>query len=124
VCNAWTLAIYALTLLIFGNFVTIMDLIVCDDDIFVLYCMLCILQLYCIPIYIFLCIAVYKYQKISVFFRPVRNISGAYYRCLVAHYVLVAHIAICATHKTLMAHMLYAPPIFNICMAHIDMRHQ
>jgi hypothetical protein len=52
VCNAWTWAIYALKLLIFGNFVTIMDLIVCDDDIFVLYCMLCILQLYCIPIYI------------------------------------------------------------------------
>jgi hypothetical protein len=52
-----------------------MVLIVCDDDIFVLYCMLCILQLYCISIYIyfdtylyiFLCIAVYKYQKILVF---------------------------------------------------------
>jgi hypothetical protein len=76
VCNAWTWAIYALTLLIFGNFVTIMVLIICDDDIFVLYYMLCIMQLY--YIYIFLCIAVYKYQKISVFFGPVRNISGAY----------------------------------------------
>jgi hypothetical protein len=46
VCNvwdAWTWAIYAPTLLIFENFVTIMVLIVCDDDIFVLYCMLCIL---------------------------------------------------------------------------------
>jgi hypothetical protein len=44
-----------------------MVLIVCDDDIFVLYYMLCILQLYFIPIYIFLCIAMYKYQKILVF---------------------------------------------------------
>jgi hypothetical protein len=62
--------LYAPTLLIFGNFVIIMVLIVCDDDdLMMIYCfvLLCILQLYCIPIYILLCIAVYKYQKISVF---------------------------------------------------------
>jgi hypothetical protein len=58
-------------------------------------------------------------QKISVFFGHIQNISGAYCRCLVAHYVLVAHIAICATHKILMAHMLYAPLTFKICVAHI-----
>jgi hypothetical protein len=92
--------------------------------IYLFYTACCVFCSYIVYLYIFLCIAVYKYQKISVFFGPVRNISGAYYRCLVAHYILVAHIEICATHKTLMAHMLYAPPIFNICVAHIDMRHQ
>jgi hypothetical protein len=54
-----------------------MDLIVCDD-VFVFYCMLYIL----VCLYIFLCIAVYKYQKILVFFGPARNIIGAYHRAI------------------------------------------
>jgi hypothetical protein len=35
----------------------------------------------------------------------------------------VAHIAICATHSLLMAHLEYAPLKGKLCVAHIEMRY-
>jgi hypothetical protein len=119
--------LYAPTLLIFWNFVTIMVLIICDDDVLiwwgyiVLYCY--VFYSYTVYLYILLCIDVYKYQKIYAFFGPVRNVSGAYFLELVAHIASVVHIAICATHSMLMAHMWYAPLKGKLCVAHIEMRH-
>jgi hypothetical protein len=118
--------LYAPTLLIFGNFVTIMVLIVCDDDdLMMIYCfvLLCILQLYYIPIYIYCCVLLCINTRKYLFFRPIRNISGVYFLYLVAHMASVAHIAICATHSMLMAHIGYALLKGKICVAHIEMRH-
>jgi hypothetical protein len=94
-----------------------MVLIICDDDDDILFCIACyVFCSYTIYLYILLCIAVYKYQKISVF-------CDAYFLWLVAHLALVAYISICATHSILMAHIAYAPLKSKLCVAHIEMRH-
>jgi hypothetical protein len=113
--------LYAPTLLIFGIFVTIMVLIVCDDDD-ILFC-ITVYSTVILYTYIYCCVLLCINTRKYLFFGPVWNISGAYFLWLVAHLALVAHIAICATHSILMAHIGYAPLKGKLCVAHIEMRH-
>jgi hypothetical protein len=84
-----------------------------------IYCfvLLCILQLYCTHVY------TYRNTRKYLFFRPIRNVSGAYFSQLVAHQASVAYLAICATHSLLMVHLEYMPLKGKLCVAHIEMRH-
>jgi hypothetical protein len=91
-----------------------------DDDI--LFCIV-VYSAVILYTYIYCCVLLCINTRKYLFFRPLQNVSGVYFLYLVAHMASVAHIAICAMHSMLMAHIGYALLKGKICVAHIMMRH-